>query len=291
MSSSPRIDAHQHFWRLADRHGQWPPAQLQAIYRDFLPADFEPLRERAGIDGTVLVQSMPNEDDTRWMLSLADQHPFIWGVVGWVDLKAADAPERIAALARHPRLKGLRPMLQDLPDDDWIADPAVDAAARAMARHALVFDALVLTRHLEALHGFAQRHPGLRIVIDHGAKPPIADGEIEPWRNCIAHLAALPHVACKVSGLLTEAGPRRTAEALRPYVQALWDLFGPERLLWGSDWPVLRLAGDYQAWLDMSHALFEAIDPALPEARRTGLFGGNAMRLYGLAAARGSLGT
>jgi L-fuconolactonase len=282
MSSSLRVDAHQHFWRLADRRGHWPPAELEAIHRDFLPADLEPQRQHAGIDGTVLVQSLPSEDDTHWMLDLADQHRFIWGVVGWTDLKAADAPERIAALAKRPKLKGLRPMLQDLPDDGWIADPAVDAGARAMAQHGLVFDALVLTRHLEALHAFAIRHPGLRIVIDHGAKPPIATGALEPWRSWMAALAALPHVSCKVSGLLTEAGPRRSADALRPYVQTLWDLFGPRRLLWGSDWPVLRLAGDYQAWLEMSQALFATIDPAMSDTDRADLFGANAMRLYGL---------
>jgi L-fuconolactonase len=286
MNATPRVDAHQHFWRLAERQGQWPPADLQAIHRDFLPADFDSLREDAGIDGTVLVQSLPSEEDTRWMLSLADRHPFVWGVVGWVDFKALDAPAHIAALAQHPKLKGLRPMLQDLAEDAWIADPAVDPAARAMVHHGLVFDALVLPRHLESLHAFASRHADLRIVIDHGAKPPIASGRIEPWRSEMARLAALPQVVCKVSGLLTEAGERRGVESLLPYVQALWELFGPERLLWGSDWPVLRLAGDYQAWLDMGHALFEAIDPTLSERQRADLFGGNAMRLYGLAAAR-----
>lgn len=282
MPSSPRVDAHQHFWRLADRQGHWPPAELEAIYRDFLPADLEPLRQSAGIDGTVLVQTLPSEDDTRWMLELADQHRFIWGVVGWVDLKATDAPERIAALAARSKLRGLRPMLQDLPDDDWIADRAVDAGARAMVQHGLVFDALVLPRHLQALHSFAARHPGLQIVIDHGAKPPIATGELEPWRSRMAMLAALPHVCCKLSGLLTEAGTRRNAEALRPYVQALWQLFGPRRLLWGSDWPVLRLAGNYQDWLGMSQALLATVDPPMSDADRADVFGANAMRLYGL---------
>jgi L-fuconolactonase len=286
LTPVPRVDAHQHFWRLSERQGQWPPAELHAIYRDFLPADFEPLRERAEVDGTVLVQSMPNEDDTRWMLSLADQHPFIWGVVGWVDMKAPSVPARIAALAQHPKLKGLRPMLQDLADDGWIGDPAVDVAARAMVRHGLVFDALVLTQHLPALYSFAGRHPDLRIVIDHGAKPPIATGEIEPWRARMARLARFPHITCKVSGLLTEAGTRRNAEALRPYVQALWELFGPERLIWGSDWPVVRLAGAYQGWLEMCRGLFETIDPDLSEAQLADLFGGNAMRVYGLGAPR-----
>jgi L-fuconolactonase len=278
----PRIDAHQHFWRLADRQGQWPPASLEAIHRDFAPADFEPLRARAGIDGTVVVQSLPSEADTQALLALADRHAFIRGVVGWVDMKAGGASERIAALAAHPKLKGLRPMLQDLADDDWIADAAVDPAARAMLRRGLVFDALVLTRHLDALAAFAARHPALVIVIDHAAKPPIASGEFEPWRGRMARLAALPQVHCKVSGLLTEAGSRRSGEALRPYVQALWTLFGPERLLWGSDWPVLRLAGDYHEWLAMSHALFAAIDPTLSDAQRAALFGGNAARVYAL---------
>lgn len=285
MNTPPRVDAHQHFWRLADRQGHWPPASLQAIHRDFVPADLEPLRQRAGIDGTVLVQSLPGESDTHQLLQLADQHAFIWGVVGWTDMKVAGATQRIAALAGHRKLKGLRPMLQDLPDDAWIADTAVDAAAQAMQRCGLVFDALVLPRHLAALETFAARHPGLGVVIDHGAKPPIATGEIEPWRSRMARLAALPQVACKVSGLLTEAGARRDADALRPFVQALWELFGPERLLWGSDWPVLRLAGDYQGWLDMSHALFDSIVPAATDTHRAALFGGNAMRLYGLARA------
>ncbi|NRF71690.1 amidohydrolase family protein [Aquincola sp. S2] len=282
MSRTPRIDAHQHFWRLADRAGHWPPPALGAIHRDFTPGDFEPLRRAAGIDGTVVVQSMPSEQETRQLLGLPDRHDFILGVVGWVDLKAPEAPQRIAALAAHPKLKGLRPMLQDLDDDAWIADAAVDPSARAMCAHGLVFDALVLTRHLGALDAFAARHPGLAIVIDHGAKPPIARGEIEPWRRALAPLAARPNVHCKVSGLLTEAGEHRSAQALQPYVQALWTLFGAARLLWGSDWPVLRLAADYGAWLDMCELLFSTIAPELGDSQRAALFGGHAQRLYRL---------
>lgn len=284
MPAIPRIDAHQHFWRLAERAGHWPPPELAAIHRDFTPSDYEPLRQAAGIDGTVVVQSMPNEEDTRGLLRLADQHGFILGVVGWADLKAPDAPQRIAALAAHPRLKGLRPMLQDLDDDGWIADRAVDAAARTMCEHRLVFDALVFTRHLAALDAFAARHPGLAIVIDHGAKPPIAIGQMDSWREALARLAARPNVHCKISGLLTEAGDRRSLPALLPWVRVLWTLFGPARLLWGSDWPVLRLAADFGAWLDMSHALFDAIAPSLGDAQRAALFGGNAQRLYRLDA-------
>jgi L-fuconolactonase len=155
-----RIDAHQHFWLLADRNGAWPPPELAAIHRDFLPPQLAPLLAQHGIDATVLVQSLPSVEDTIFMLDLAARHPFIKAVVGWVDMKAEDAPARIARLAMHPALKGLRPMLQDLPDDDWIADPALGPAVEAMRRHSLSLDALVLPRHLPSLLEGRYRAPG-----------------------------------------------------------------------------------------------------------------------------------
>jgi L-fuconolactonase len=270
------VDAHQHFWRLADRNGAWPPPDLAAIYRDFFPGDLAPLLAQHGVARTVLVQSMPNEDDTHFMLDLARHHPFIGGVVGWVDLKAPDAPARIAALAADPLLKGLRPMLQDIEDDGWIADPALAPAVAAMLRHGLSFDALVLPRHLPALYAFAQRHPDLPIVIDHGAKPLIATGVLEPWRADIARLAALPQVSCKLSGLVTEAGADWDVDRLRPYVDHLLAGFGPRRLIWGSDWPVLNLAADYARWLAACASLLDG----LPEADRHAVFGLNALRFY-----------
>jgi L-fuconolactonase len=270
------VDAHQHFWRLADRNGAWPPPELAAIHRDFLPADLAPLLGRHAVAATVLVQSMPNEDDTRFMLDLARRHTFIKGVVGWVDMKAPDAPARIAALAADPLLKGLRPMLQDLDDDHWIADPALAPAVEAMLRHGLGFDALVLPRHLPALIAFAERFPDLPIVIDHGAKPLIAQGVLEPWRSDIARLAALPQVCCKLSGLVTEAGPGWDLERLRPYVAHLLASFGPQRLIWGSDWPVLNLASDYALWLAACAALLDHLDAA----DRHAIFGLNARRFY-----------
>lgn len=276
MTSAPRIDAHQHFWRIADRTGQWPPAELAAIHRDFGPSDLEPLLAEAGIDGTVLVQTMERAADTAYMLDLAERHAFIHGVVGWTDMKAPDAPDAIARLAAAPKFRGLRPMLQDLPDDRWIDDPALDPAVEAMIAADLAFDALVLPRHLPALLAFATRHPGLCIVIDHGAKPPIAEGRMEDWRAGMGRLAALPNVWCKLSGLLTEAGGRGIA-AVRPYAGALLDLFGAGRLIFGSDWPVLRLAGDYHGWLEACHDLVPAADHAA-------VFGGNAIAFYRLAA-------
>jgi L-fuconolactonase len=271
-----RVDAHQHFWRIADRTGQWPPAELQAIHRDFLPGDMRPLLKVAGIDGTVLVQTMESEADTAFMLDLADSTPFILGVVGWIDMKAPGAPATIARLARHPKLKGLRPMLQDIADDHWIGDPALDAAVAAMREHHLVFDALVLPRHLEPLLAFARRHPGLPIVIDHGAKPPISEGRFIDWYARMKVLAELPNVHCKLSGLLTEAGDQKP-QAVRPYAETIFDLFGRERVIWGSDWPVLRLAGDYQAWLD------QCLD-IVPADAHGEVFGGNAQRFYRLGA-------
>jgi L-fuconolactonase len=192
------------------------------------------------------------------------------------------AREQIARLARDPLLKGLRPMLQDLPDDTWADDPAYDAAARAMIEHGLAFDALVRSAQLPALLGFAQRHPELRIVIDHGGKPPIARGGTWPWQAHIAALAALSHVHCKLSGLLTEADPHADKAALAPWVDHLFSAFGHDRLLWGSDWPVLNLAADYDAWFAMATALCEA-QPGVDATALAAVFGGNACRFYHLA--------
>lgn len=273
-----KVDAHQHFWRIADRNGSWPPPSLAQIHRDFAPGDLAPLLEQHGIARTVLVQSMPNEQDTHFMLDLARQNDFIGGVVGWVDMKGADAPARIAALARDPLLKGLRPMLQDEGDERWIDDAALTPAVEAMRRHSLSLDGLVLPRHLPALQAFAQRYPDLPLVIDHGAKPDIAAGEMEPWRRAIAALARLPQVHCKLSGLVTEAGAGWNVEGLRPYVDHILDSFGPRRVIWGSDWPVLHLAADYAQWIAASESLLAGLDGAA----RDDIFGMNAVRFYKL---------
>jgi L-fuconolactonase len=224
------------------------------------------------------VQSMPNEDDTLFMLDLAKRHAFIGGVVGWVDMKHAEAPERIASLAADPRLKGLRPMLQDLDDDRWIDDEALAPAVHAMLAHGLSFDALVLPRHLPALLAFAERFPELPIVIDHAAKPAIAYGTMEPWRTDIARLGALPQVHCKLSGLVTEAGAGWNVAHLQPYTDHILETFGPKRVIWGSDWPVLNLASDYADWIADSETLLNRLD----ETERQDIFGMNAKRFYRL---------
>ena len=273
-----RIDAHQHFWRLDQNDCEWPTAAEAAIHRDFLPGDLRPLMEASGVDGTVLVQTQPSDRDTDFLLGLADDTPWVKAVVGWVDLKSAHAPARIAQLSAHPKLRGLRPMLQSL-EDDWIADPALEPAVRAMMEHHLSFDALVKPPQLLALEIFARRYPTLPIVIDHGAKPLIATGEEEPWRAQMAALAALPQIFCKLSGLVTEAAPGWTRRDIKPYVDQLLRLFGPHRLMWGSDWPVLNLAGDYEGWLNLAVELTGLQD----DVSRDALFGGTARAFYRIA--------
>ncbi|CUX08308.1 MULTISPECIES: amidohydrolase family protein [Rhizobium/Agrobacterium group] len=269
------IDAHQHFWLMKDRAGQWPPPALAAIYRDFLPADLSPLLAEAGVSGTVLVQTMETAADTDFMLELADKTGFIKGVVGWVDMKSPDAATEIARRAKHSAFRGVRPMLQGIEDVAWIDDPALDTAVDALVKHGLVFDALVLPPNLPHLLSFARRHPQLPVVIDHGAKPLIATGHYSGWRSDMAALAALPNVHCKLSGLLTERGDQRP-EAVRPYAETILELFGANRVIFGSDWPVLRLAGDYQVWLDFCRDIVPAEDYAA-------VFGGNAIRFYSLS--------
>jgi L-fuconolactonase len=270
-----RIDAHQHFWLLKDRQGGWPPAELAAIHRDFMPPDLRPILEAAGISGTVLVQTMENAADTDFMLGLSDENVFIRGVVGWVDMKSPGAAAEIAERAKHPKFKGIRPMLQDIADVSWIDDPVLDAAGNALVQNGLVFDALVLPPHLPHLLSFVRRHANLPVVIDHGAKPLIASGHYSAWRSDMAALAALPDVHCKLSGLLTERGDQKP-ESVRPYAETILELFGPNRVIWGSDWPVLRLAGDYQDWLDFCLDIVPSHDHAA-------VFGGNALRFYRLA--------
>uniref|UniRef100_B0T1C2 Amidohydrolase 2 n=1 Tax=Caulobacter sp. (strain K31) TaxID=366602 RepID=B0T1C2_CAUSK len=271
------VDAHQHFWRVGENGFCWPTPDLAAIHRDFGPADLATAGRTLGLTGSVLVQSQADDRDTDWLLDVAADAPLVLGVVGWTDLLAPDAPARIADLARRPKLRGLRPMLQNLDDDAWIAAPDLDPALDAMIAHGLSLDALVLTRHLPHLLTLTHRRPDLAIVIDHGAKPPIATGEhADAWARGIDALAACPQVFCKLSGLLTEASPGQTPDALSPYVQRLVSAFGPERLMWGSDWPVLNLAGDYGGWLATAKTLSGLTDPADLAA----LFGGACRRFY-----------
>lgn len=274
------IDAHQHFWQLSRGDYSWLTPALAPLYRDFLPHDLRPLANDAGVSRSIIVQAAPTLAETRFLLDLAREDPAIAGVVGWVPLDDPNAPALIAELAREPKFKGVRPMLQDLAEDDWIARAELDPAIDALVDHGLVFDALVLTRHLPYLTPFARRHARLRIVLDHGAKPPITEGAAGwlPWAARVAELAALPNVFCKMSGLVTEAPAPCTDSMLEPYLAHLTELFGAARMMWGSDWPVVDMNGGYLAW----HACARRFAEHLKPDERVALFGGTARACYGL---------
>lgn len=276
-----RIDAHQHFWKISRGDYGWlNETDVPAIYRDYLPADLAPLISQCGIDKTILVQCAETVDETRFLLSLAEATLFVGGVVGWVDLGARDAPDQIAQLARNKKLKGFRPMLQNLPEDDWILRPELRDGLRAIAANGLRFDVLIFPRHLPHAAKFFAAYPDLPMVIDHGAKPYIARGEIEPWKSQMRAIARdFPDVFCKLSGLATEAAPGWTIDNLRPYADALIEIWGPSRLMWGSDWPVLNLAGDYSRWFQTAQNLTSG----LSDGERAEIFGGTAARFYAIA--------
>ncbi len=273
-----RIDAHQHFWALTRGDYGWLTPDLGTIYRDFTPDDLSPLLAAAEIDGTVLVQAAPTVAETKFMLSLADQNAFIKGVVGWVDFEAAGAPTQIAALAAHPALVGLRPMIQNIANPLWMLSDALTPAFNAVQRHDLTFDALTLPHHLGPLRQLLERHPDMRVIIDHGSKPLIKDAILGDWSDNMAAIARDTSAWCKLSGLVTEAAADWTIEHLRPYVDHLLSTFGPSRLIWGSDWPVCTLASSYERWLDTTNMLLSQ----LSIAERQAIMGGNAARAYNL---------
>jgi len=288
----PRIDSHQHFWRPARGDYAWLRADVPALaplVRDFLPEHLAPTLRAHGIGRTVLVQAAESEAETGFLLELATAHEVVGGVVGWVDLSRRDAVAALERMARHPKFKGVRPMLQDLPDDDWIARMPHPDAVQALVRLGLRFDALVQPRHLAPLLRFLKDWPQLPAVIDHAAKPPAGahgSAAFAAWRREIAALAALPQVCCKFSGLWGEApqSVHRNVDAAVHAVRPVWDQllesFGPDRLMWGSDWPVLTLAGDYAGWIAVSQACIGS----LPAGEQAQVWRGTAQRFYGLPA-------
>jgi len=271
-----RIDAHHHLWTLARGDYGWLTPKLAPIYRDFAVADLAPLLSAAEICGTILVQAAPTEAETMFLLDITDGAELVRGVVGWTDFDAEDAAARIEAFAGRTHLVGLRPMVQDIADDDWLLKPGLTAGLAAMAEQNLIFDALVLPRHLPRLSRVVDLHPDLQFVLDHCAKPSLATGDIAAWKDDIAKLAKRPNIVCKLSGLATEAAPGWQVADMRPALDHVLANFGSERLLWGSDWPVVNLAGGYAKWL----AAAETLLADLSDDERAGIFGLNAARIY-----------
>lgn len=276
-----RIDAHHHLWSLARGDYGWLTPDLAPIYRDFGLSELAPHLAAAGIEATILVQAAPTEAETLYLLDIAESAEPVRGVVGWTNFDAADGAARIDALGARKLLVGLRPMVQDIADDDWLLRPALAPLLTAMTRGNLVFDALVKPRHLPRLLRVVDRHPDLAFVLDHCGKPSLANGEIaswqiENWQSDIARLAERPNIVCKLSGLVTEAKPDWQTADLRRAVDHICACFSPQRMLWGSDWPVVNLAGGYAKWLAAAKSLLAGLSPD----ETASVFGGTAARIY-----------
>ena len=270
-------DSHVHFWRIGGPGHTWPDAAWPLLYKDFGPKDLQAAIAGTDVAGVVVVQSQPDDGDTDWLLESTGDTALVSAVVGWVDLASATAPARISRLAQHPKLRGLRPMLQATDVTDWILQRELEPALHTMVQHGLRFDALIQPRHLPAIMELAHRWPNLPIVIDHGAKPNIAAAEIEPWQARMWELSLLPNIFCKLSGLRTEQTVGAPAAQLEPYVRYLVQTF-QDRLMWGSDWPVLLHARDgYSDWLHTSTQLATSAG-----ANVESLLAGAASRFYGL---------
>lgn len=274
------VDAHIHFWRLARGDNQAVREHLAPLARDFEMAALAPALAAAGIDRIVLVQAAETLAETLYTLGTALADARIAGVVGWCDLASVALEEELRALQATGRLVGVRPVRDDNRSVRWLLDARVAAGLGLLARLGLVCDILVQNPdELPLVTTLAGRHPGLAFVLDHGGKPDIAGGRLAPWARDIAALAALPHVACKLSGLLSRASPGAGVVELAPCVDRLVAVFGPERLIWASDWPPATLAAPYERWVELTATLLDA----LPVAERDAVMGGNARRVYRLS--------
>lgn len=273
-----RIDAHQHYWRPERGDYGWLTPNAGVLYRDYGPSDLAPHLRTHRIDATVVVQAAPTVAETEYLLSLCAGEPTLAGVVGWIDPEADDFETTLVRLKQSPYFLGIRPMLQDLEDDAFIVRPKVLESLRTLARHDLALDLLVRPRHLPHAAALLAAVPGLRAVVDHIAKPGIAEGAFEPWRSDLAAVAAFPNVYCKLSGMVTEADHSHwRREHLEPYIREACLLFGPQRVLFGSDWPVCLLAASYDRVVE---ALEASLPPEWTDEEKAAVFGANAAAFY-----------
>ncbi len=276
-----RIDSHQHFWNPARGDYDWMPKGDPVLDRVYRPGDLVGTLVRYQIDGTVLVQAAATVAETEYMLGLADGSDFIKGVVGWVDFEKPSDVKVLERLKGHPKFKGVRPMIQDIPDDDWMLRDDVQWGYAALADLDLTFDALGFPRHLANFLTILKRYPNMRTVIDHCMKPQIRDhseANFTFWAEGMSRLAGETGAFVKFSALITEANPDWSVHALHPYVDHIVKVFGPGRIMWGSDWPVCRLRAEYEGWLGAAHHLTEGL--SLADQKR--IYGGTAEEFYGL---------
>jgi L-fuconolactonase len=274
------VDSHHHFWRVDRGDYHWMSPSVGILHRDYLPDDLRPIIRRAGVDATVVIQAAQTEAETDFLLALAGESDFVLGVVGWLDFEDRDFPRKLEGLLRRPKFVGLRPMLQDIQDDAYILRPAVLENLRRVASLDLAFDFLTYPRHLPHVLRALDEVPNLRAIVDHVSKPSIADKKTEGWAQDIARVAQHEQVRCKISGMVTEANHDswRLAD-LQPFVQHVFDSFGEDRVMFGSDWPVCLLAASYA---EVLNALRTILDGQLSDDGMAKVFGQNAVDFYKL---------
>ena len=274
-----KIDSHHHFWRYSAEEYGWISDEMAALRRDFLPEDLQPLIESAGIDGVVSVQARQTEVETEDLLAFGRENDFIRGVVGWAPLADPGVDAVLERWSGEEKLKAIRHVVQDEPDDLFILGDEFNQGVGRLERFGLLYDILIFEKHLPQTIAFVDRHPNQRFVLDHIAKPRIREGSIETWRADIGRLAERENVACKISGMATEADwGAWTYEQMRPYFDAVLESFGPQRLMFGSDWPVCLVATEYARWV-------ETVDrwaSELSTDEQARLWGGTAVEVYGL---------
>jgi L-fuconolactonase len=274
-----RIDSHQHFWVYNPREYDWIDDSMAAIRRDFLPHDLKPELERAGFQGSVAVQARQTIEETRWLLELAASSPFILGVVGWVDLQSKNVRSQLQTFAENPKLVGVRHIVQGEPDDRFLLRHEFMRGIAALEEFDLAYDILIYTKHLPVAAEFVRQFPRQRFVLDHLAKPPIKSGALQPWTRGLQELAAFPNVMCKLSGMVTEADwPNWKPEHLKPCLDVAVECFGPQRLMFGSDWPVCNVAAPYSRVMSVVKDYLARFSVADREA----VMGGNAQRFWKL---------
>ena len=273
------IDSHQHFWQVGRFEYPWLTRELGVLYRDYLPADLEPILKHNKVAETVLVQASNSLEETQWLLELADENEFIAGVVGWVDLKSPLVGQQLDRFLRHNKFKGVRHLVESEPLDDWLVQREVLTGLSVLEARKVPYDLLVHPRHLKYVPQIVEACPNLRMVIDHLAKPPIAKGTVDGWKAEFRELAKFPNLSCKLSGLVTEANHANwSVEDLRPFVSVALEAFGADRLIFGSDYPVCLLAASYERVIES----FQALLSELSSESRDRVFATNASDFYKL---------
>ena len=249
------IDSHQHFWKISRGDYSWMTPDYKQLYKDFNASDLQPIIEKINISQTIIVQAADTIAETEFILNIADNNSFVSGVVGWVDFNKSEVINDIDKLIQNKHLKGFRPMIHDIADKNWMLNSNLEKSFKYLIKKNLTFDALVKPNHLKNLYIFATKYSDLPIVIDHIAKPKIVDQEIDEWKNDMKKLSELENIYCKYSGILTEIGKDYKIDQIKPYINFIFETFNTNKVMWGSDWPVLTMVEQYQNWFDIANNL------------------------------------